>query len=329
MIHLFLIGNGFDLAQKLETSYADFIFSYLNKSYIKASEAKDFEYKDILVSIKLRNNYTQEITSLKDFVNPTFFNISFKDDMFKQCFHDAEKKNWADIEYVFFKALSNSFNNGLDNINELNKSLKKIKEELIDYLDKLKYNKSNQDISNIIHKLFEKNPDKDNDSFIFLNFNYTSTLDQYIEDYNNYRKIHTIHIHGKLNDSSNPIIFGYGDESDPIYEKIEQTYNNEYLEHFKSFLYLQTGNYNNLFDLIDDKEYHIYVLGHSCGLSDRVLLKELFENEKCTRITIYPYKKKDGSTDVLEKIQQISRHFSGNSKHNMRRKFFFNMKETI
>jgi hypothetical protein len=38
----------------------------------------------------------------------------------------------------------------------------------------------------------------------------------------------TVYIHGKLGDKSNPIIFGYGDEMDLYYEKIEHLNNNEY-----------------------------------------------------------------------------------------------------
>jgi len=39
----------------------------------------------------------------------------------------------------------------------------------------------------------------------------------------------------------NPIIFGFGDETDPSYQKIEDSGENIYLEHIKSFSYFRTG----------------------------------------------------------------------------------------
>ena len=130
-----------------------------------------------------------------------------------------------------------------------------------------------------------------------------------------------IHIHGQVsNIENNPIIFGYGDESDPIYQKIEDSGENIYLEHIKSFGYFQTKQYQNLLSFIDSDKYHVYIVGHSCGLSDRVLLNEIFENENCEKIDIYYHKRKDGTDNFKEITQEISRHFKPHNKKMMRRK---------
>ena len=42
---------------------------------------------------------------------------------------------------------------------------------------------------------------------------------------------------------------------------------------------------------IDNNVYDVHVIGHSCALSDRVLLSSIFDNEYC--ISIVPYIRKD------------------------------------
>lgn len=61
-------------------------------------------------------------------------------------------------------------------------------------------------------------------------------------------------------------------------------------------------------------------MGHSCGLSDRVLLNSVFENENCKSIKIYYYQKSKEANDYFEKVLDISRHFKPESKNEMRLK---------
>ena len=64
----------------------------------------------------------------------------------------------------------------------------------------------------------------------FLNFNYTKTLNIYYKKNNTGKDIVFMnHIHGELNSNDNLINFGYGDEMDEEYKKIENFNNNEYL----------------------------------------------------------------------------------------------------
>src|SRR5690606_10370451 len=81
---------------------------------------------------------------------------------------------------------------------------------------------------------------------LFLNFNYTYSIDKYIEEINNnrnliyyYGKARQIQIHGKLDYPGNVINFGFGDEMDEDYKSIENINDNEFLRNFKSFQYLQ------------------------------------------------------------------------------------------
>lgn len=164
---------------------------------------------------------------------------------------------------------------------------------------------------------------------LFLNFNYTQSLDYYINFLwngswrNSFGYSKQIQIHGRLNDKDNPINFGFGDEMDDHYKLIENKDDNEYLKNIKSFQYLQNSNYKDLLDFIDSEKFQVYVMGHSCGLSDRILLNTIFEHEHCRSIKVFYHEfnepKPDGRTDnYTDIVQNISRHF--NKKKMMRDK---------
>ena len=142
---------------------------------------------------------------------------------------------------------------------------------------------------------------------LFLNFNYTKTADLYISKSSDF-KIN--HIHGELDNDKNPIIFGYGDEMDEDYKMISNLNDNSYLKNIKSIRYLETDNYRRLLQFIDSAPYQIYIMGHSCGNSDRTLLNTLFEHKNCVSIKPFYYQKDDGSDNYIELIQNISRNFN-------------------
>ncbi len=156
-------------------------------------------------------------------------------------------------------------------------------------------------------------------NILFLNFNYTDTDKLYIDVDNDNSEI--IHIHGELANPSNPIIFGYGDELEDNYKKLENLQDNNYLENIKSIKYLETDNYKRILDFINSDKYQIIILGHSCGNSDRTLLNTLFEHENCVSIKPYYYQyeengvKKDNYSDI---VRNISRCFT--DKRSMRDK---------
>ena len=116
---------------------------------------------------------------------------------------------------------------------------------------------------------------------LLLNFNYTNTADLYVPQ--DERKCYWFpinHIHGKL-ENPESIIFGYGDELDDQYSRIEKLNNNEYLSNVKSIKYLESDNYRRMLSFIDSTPYQVYIMGHSCGNSDRTLLNTLFEHKNC------------------------------------------------
>lgn len=151
------------------------------------------------------------------------------------------------------------------------------------------------------------------DDTCILNFNYTNTINHYFSNTNRDELI--INIHGEINRKGHPILLGFGDESDEYYKQIEDLNQNEYLRFMKSSHYLKNKNYKNLFDFIELGNFQVHLLGHSCALSDRTLLKAIFENDFCLSIKPYyfEYQKPNEYGEVnnySEIVKNISRHFS-------------------
>lgn len=148
------------------------------------------------------------------------------------------------------------------------------------------------------------------DSIMLLNFNYTKIADNYL----NHGFVYEInHIHGKLDDEGS-VIFGYGDELDKKYKEIEELNDNEYLEKVKSVKYFERDNYRKMESFIESEPFQVYVMGHSCGNSDRTLLNKIFEHENCVSIKpfYYAYKDKEGNDrdNYTEIVRNITRNFN-------------------
>ena len=144
------------------------------------------------------------------------------------------------------------------------------------------------------------------EKILLLNFNYTTIADGYMPREQIFK---VNHIHGVLSDRD-CVIFGYGDELDKDYQTLRDANENEYLRNIKSVKYLESDNYRKLLEFMSSAPYQIYIMGHSCGNSDRTLLNTLFEHENCVSIKPFYYAKYDGTDNYLDIIQNISRNFT-------------------
>jgi hypothetical protein len=217
---------------------------------------------------------------------------------------------------------------------ELNHCFQAIKEKLVEYLHSVNidYNFKNNVIEEILFEkagilsrgtittegVFQKSKEISKDKKLFVCFNYTQVAELYFK--HTVFESNLIYIHGELVERSNPIIFGYGDEMDPHYDKIENLNSNEFLKNIKSFSYFKTDNYLRVIRFIESGDFTVKILGHSCGLSDRILLNTIFEHPNCKHIKIYYYKRSETENDYFEKTQEISRHFRASMKGKMREK---------
>lgn len=330
---LVLIGNGFDLAHGLKTSYKNFLDWYMCEAFQQFCNNK--VYKDSLIEIE--NKYSAMITvsnekpktfeEVLSFISSSKYQlIKYQSNFFQRLLDSFKANNWVDIECDYFKLLKahfsgHHFDEKKEVVYKLNRDFDFIITKLSEYIKTINNtftNIPNLKIDNSRYNLGKVFAATDNNSKVkFLNFNYTETLSAL--DYANQEEI--IHIHGRVTDiDRNPIIFGYGDESDPAYQNIEDSGENIYLEHIKSFGYFRTRNYHKLLSYIDSAPYVVYIVGHSCGLSDRVLLNEIFEHSNCEKIEIFYHIRNDGSDNFKEITQEISRHFKPENKNIMRRK---------
>lgn len=352
---LILVGNGFDLALGLKTSYEDFLLWYFKDCILKAVENNnidfDYEQKRIyhhftdslfsihsLIRLKGSHNISREIREnfksyqdIKTFIKNNHQNIhhSFKSKLLSKIYSDSIN-GWVDIEKAYFDLLKNNFKSSNKEINQLNEDLITIKSLLHEYLFHLDYSNSNhEDVARkyntqFISKVkqtdlidgFNEQIEVKTEKLFFINFNYTKTISNvlnFIHDQygfmlrNNFPEIDICHIHGDLEDVDS-MIFGYGDEMDTDYKSIEDSNDNQYFEGIKSFKYAENGKYRDLLRFLNSDDYQVVIYGHSCGLSDRVMLNEIFEHDNCKSIKIHFYDKKE----FINKTMDISRHFKSN-----------------
>ena len=159
----------------------------------------------------------------------------------------------------------------------------------------------------IWNHLNHKNPVLVPDNIFIVNFNYTNIASLYLSP--RIREHFQLNnIHGTL-DNPQSVIFGYGDEMDKYYQELEDLNDNNYLTYIKSSKYLDASNYRKLLQFAESAPFQIYIMGHSCGNSDRTLLNTLFEHENCISIKPFYYKKDDGTDNYTEIAQNISRNF--------------------
>lgn len=338
MNRLILVGNGFDLAHGLKTSYCDFISDYI--SYAINMFYRNLFFEDLLVKIKWNNNarviydiWSTPQTALEDLEGLQSIDdisVNIKSDFLLKTLTKISKINWVDLENDYFDHLlsykTHEFN--FTQVKKLNDELDFIKTQLESYL--LSHHKQ----SNITyHKKFTelfcepikgddivtiKTKDIDPKTILILSFNYTNTLEKYAEACAERGWSGINYIHGELDSSTNPIIFGFGDEYNKSYLEFEELKNKELLKHIKSFGYFRTSNYHDLMRFIDEDDFQVYIFGHSLGLSDRTMLKQIFEHKQCKSIKIFYHQKPDGTNDYTDKTFDISSHFS--DKGMMRKK---------
>ncbi|HBI90857.1 MAG TPA: hypothetical protein DDY75_23855 [Sphingobacterium sp.] len=349
MNRLILLGNGFDLAHGLKTSYNDFIKWYFKKCLASSDVNVPFEDKMLLVQKKeyyfgLINSsdlddyiYLLYRTNLLEceneilgesahIVNP--YKITIKSSLLRELFHKCSYNTWVEVEndfYEMLKEILKSTEQRDEKLDDLNNSLAAIINELEIYLSAQKPTHLNNGYSEIFESSILQEDvvsqilsgDQQPNNTMILNFNYTSTVEEYFKGnpYNPQPKAFRVnYIHGKLNRSDNPMIFGFGDELDEDYKTIELEKSKGFLKFIKSFWYFKTTNYHELLRFIGSDKYQIFILGHSCGLSDRTMLNMLFEHENCESVKIFYYDNGKGYNNHEDLTYEISRHFKDKSR---------------
>lgn len=357
MNRLVIIGNGFDMAHGLKTSYKDFIEWYWEQRLdALLTETKPVS-ADCLCELKISDAevcpswfyffHNQSYRNLKDgswkyapvdiirgiVANPDDFSVTYST-FFSTILKSLETKGWVDIENDYYQLLKKNIDKP-EIVNQLNKELAYLQDKLVEYLNTQQTDTRDDNLFDaIIDKLnpqdfstegsqkafdnigldrykFDKGYYSNEEKIclfptqiMLLSFNYTNT----IYKYNNFNIVHNF-IHGELSNRKN-IIFGYGDDLDKDYQDILDKNDKELLRNIKSEKYLETNCYRKMLEFIQSAPFQVYIMGHSCGNSDRTLLNTVFEHENCVSIKPFYHKWDDDSDNYLELVQNISRNFT-------------------
>ena len=149
-----LIGNGFDLAHKLPTSYQDFIRDYWSSIGHKISEqgSRKIVLKDELLHIQYNESWTypykeedkiQSYKEFKKYIDNTLGADLESLSTFLSIINEAvDTYGWVDIENLYYTTLKDIIfeKRGYYSVEELNKDLNIIKLKLQDYLTKVSNN---------------------------------------------------------------------------------------------------------------------------------------------------------------------------------------------
>ncbi len=266
-----IIGNGFDLSHGYNTDYNSFIQNIFEETVIDNSKNNEL--------FKLLDKYSNSTSSNQLNIKSINRSILPKNNFFKLIVQELENKNWSDIEELYFRELSKSSNIGV-----LNKEFEIIKNKLEIYLtNNVSYDKPLPSYSSFFRSI-------NSDKTYIINFNYTQTLEKLYNNETSYCKI--INIHGQLNSINNPIIFGYAPSESENKELLLQN-NNQLLINFKAYNYIRTNlkkSLKSLYEISKRSYSDILIIGHSCSLSDRNILNQLFNITNLKRIVIFYYK---------------------------------------
>lgn len=279
MANLFIIGNGFDIAHGMKTKYSDFrkylISKYLDEDpdnlnfevpYSNPKPDGGSEYNDadvVLAIIKLLDK-TEGI--LWNDIESSLGILDYSD-IFEELEFDTDHKN-----------LKHQYYNNEDIAMELCEAISLIQKYFHSWIKTIKISTTQlSDFQKLI------NPQKD----LFLNFNYTRTLEKLYDVKN------ICHIHGS---TRGKIYFGHGDDKDSTEDYQNDFLGAEYelnrLKHFlKKNTYLAYKKNIRFFSAIKKMLLHenlnIYSYGFSFSDVDKFYLKKIFLNTNTENICFY------------------------------------------
>lgn len=179
MNRLVIIGNGFDMAHGLKTSYMDFINWYWEQRLSALLTENTSVSKDILCELKITNTKdfsnwfnsflthslrdplngkwkyapSEIISSIKD--NTDDFSVTYSS-FFERVLQSIETKGWVDIEYDYYQLLKQCIDNKDCELTVagLNNQLSFLQEKLVEYLDTIEDIRSRKDIHDSIIDYF-------------------------------------------------------------------------------------------------------------------------------------------------------------------------------
>lgn len=268
---LFIIGNGFDSAHCLNTSYDEFR-KYLCNTYMNGESGEDYMPMVPTVSIGPKG---EEICDMEEIASFLVYLISIA---------EPDGSKWSDLEASLgrldydeaFDTLPEELDddgdinywhelyNNEDMASNLYTAVAYVKDLFAEWVDDI-------DVENAKAKPSFLSLIEPED--IFLTFNYTETL----EEVYGVNKDRICHIHGKQGEN---ILFGHGNTRDYTDEYMKKNIGSESsLTELDNFLRKDTEQalieHKHFFDGIDDTIREVYSIGFSYADVDLIYIKEI------------------------------------------------------
>lgn len=223
MNKLILLGNGFDLAHGLQTSYSSFAEKNAENPVI-------IEFHKLVKELGSEIPFFDEEGKLKDITWYSFEeNIErLSSWMFQKNFHDnLTQEDYDEID---------------NNMFQYNKVFKELSDLLFHYLD-------NEFSSKKIHALDTVKKEITEDTYI-ISFNYTDTVKMYTSNYN--------FIHGSIQDDKKIILgFATGEISDLSTNKYIEYWKEVLKEKLNFLRFLNNNKYKNIEKLMEEFNPHL------------------------------------------------------------------------
>lgn len=291
--NLVIVGNGFDMAHGLKTSYSNFIEYLVDNKFKNREKYSDLFEFDGSLSPSLKNY--QEIINAS-IGNPYFRVFKTENLFFTRITKKLFELNWCDIEREYFNELSRiGKDKGYESARDLNFDFEIVKNYLSEYL---KNEQSKFEKIEVYEKYFSNLSSEES---LILNFNYTNTVSNYIQSNN----LDLIQIHGELERDDNPIIFGFAANNKECREFL-QFEDKEFMRNIKKHNYKRTKEEDRLIEFLEKNErIEVSIIGHSCGLSDKLILNQIFNNSNVIEIRIYYYKNYEHYFETQVNIDRI------------------------
>ena len=174
MNRIVLIGNGFDLAHGLKTSYADFINWYWEQWKERLLKSKEQIEKDELCSFKIDSAFhNNRLGTLINNYYSTWCNLSAQEfiknistnlleievhipPLLNRINDSIIDKKWVDIERVYYTLLCDTLKeNSKINVDDLNNQLQALTNKLCEYLKDVEENNGQEINKAIKEKIYE------------------------------------------------------------------------------------------------------------------------------------------------------------------------------
>lgn len=270
-MNLFIIGNGFDLAHGLKTSYEDFRH-YLLEEYPEA-DPEEFTMPDVsmmpdggvTIDDETAVSFIMRIISLTEGDKWRDVEITLGILDFSECFDWLTYDRDSDGDIDPWKQVYRNE----DAASNLVLPMAKITEYFSNWIDTIELS-DEISVKDDLAKLM--NADED----LFLTFNYTETLEWF------YGAKNVCHIHGMQGEE---ILFGHGNDNDNSEENMRDYIGAENaLDQIQASLRKDTGSavdrHKEFFDSINSNVDKVYSFGFSFSEVDSVYIEQI-----CRRLT--------------------------------------------